>query len=74
MSSRTSGPRRAPRSSRGQRALPLLALFALGAGGADCAQERDPISRVQDSALSKRFFVGANYTDTSDDPEFYVNN
>jgi hypothetical protein len=71
MSSRRSRP---ARTAQARRALPLLALFALAFGGVDCAQERDPISRVQDSALPKRFFVGENYTSPDDDPEFYVNN
>ena len=39
-----------------------------------CAQERQPINQVQASALSKHFFVGANLSDTSDDPEFYMRN
>jgi hypothetical protein len=71
MSSRRSRP---ARTAQAGRALPLLALFALAFGGVDCAQERDPINRVQDSALPKRFFVGENYTNPDDDPEFYVNN
>lgn len=36
-----------------------------------CAQERDPINRVQANALAKSFFVGEDLKDTSDDPEFY---
>jgi hypothetical protein len=39
-----------------------------------CAQERAPINRVQADALSKHFFVGANLSDPSDDPEFYMGN
>jgi hypothetical protein len=39
-----------------------------------CAQERDPINRVQAAALSKHFFVGASLSDLSDDPEFYMGN
>ncbi len=39
-----------------------------------CAEERDPINRVQPNALPKSFFVGANLQDTSDDPEFYMRN
>ncbi|HQP37199.1 MAG TPA: hypothetical protein PLI95_18570, partial [Polyangiaceae bacterium] len=35
-----------------------------------CAQEREPIVRVQPNALDKSFFIGA-LADASDDPEFY---
>ncbi len=38
---------------------------------AACAEERDPIHRVQPNALSKTFFVGA-IADRTDDPEFYM--
>jgi hypothetical protein len=50
--------------------LGLAALVATTAFG--CAQERDPINKVQANALAKSFFVGANLNDTSDDPEFYA--
>jgi len=50
----------------------LLGAFAVG--NADCAQERDPINRVQPMALNKHFFVGADLVDGRDDPEFYANN
>ncbi len=56
------------------RSLATLCLAALSLGGMDCAQERAPINRVHENALPKSFFVGANYTDTADDPEFYINN
>jgi hypothetical protein len=46
-------------------------VFAVAAG---CAQQRDPINRVQALALSKHFFVGPNLSDSSDDPEFYMGN
>ncbi|MCU0661229.1 MAG: hypothetical protein MUC50_02770, partial [Myxococcota bacterium] len=36
-----------------------------------CAEERDPIDRVQPYALKKEFFIGPDYTDTRDDPEFW---
>ncbi|HEY0840998.1 MAG TPA: hypothetical protein VGD74_12485, partial [Vulgatibacter sp.] len=36
-----------------------------------CAEERDPINRVQPNALEKAFFVGEDLDDPSDDPEFY---
>jgi hypothetical protein len=39
-----------------------------------CATERDPINRVQANALAKSFFVGANLSDPSDDPEFHYRN
>ncbi len=37
-----------------------------------CAQERDPINRVQANALSKSFFIGEDFSDIADDPEFYT--
>jgi hypothetical protein len=46
--------------------ISTTACFDLGA----CAQERDPINKVQPSALSKKFFVGDKLDDASDDPEF----
>ena len=48
-----------------------LSLVALNVVG--CAQERDPINRVQADALSKDFFVG-KLADPSDDPEFFWRN
>ncbi|MEZ4221147.1 MAG: hypothetical protein R3B13_09465 [Polyangiaceae bacterium] len=48
-----------------------LSLVALNVVG--CAQERDPINRVQADALSKDFFVG-KLGDPSDDPEFFWRN
>ncbi len=56
------------------RSFAVLCLAALSVGGMDCAQERDPIDRTRENALAKTFFVGANYTDQGDDPEFYANN
>ena len=47
-------------------ALALGALTALG-----CAEERDPINRVQPDALPKAFFIGEDFASTADDPEFY---
>ncbi len=52
------------------RRLLLGAFFAI-AGTTGCASERAPINRVQPDALQKSFFVGANLSDPSDDPEFY---
>jgi len=45
----------------------LLGLAAVG-----CAQERDPIDRVQPNVLKKSFFLGENIHDSSDDPEFFM--
>ncbi|HSQ67914.1 MAG TPA: hypothetical protein VLM85_32110 [Polyangiaceae bacterium] len=39
-----------------------------------CAQERPAINQVQPNAMSKHFFVGADLSDPSDDPEFYMRN
>ncbi len=50
--------------------LSLLSLAITGASG--CAEERDPINRVQPNALPKAFFVGADYVGTQDDPAFYA--
>jgi hypothetical protein len=50
-------------------AVLLAGVFGVAMG---CAQERAPINRVQAMALSKHFFVGANLSDPSDDPEFYM--
>lgn len=47
---------------------------AVGWSSIGCAQERDPINRVQAGALSKHFLVGADLTDPSDDGEFYMRN
>ena len=46
----------------------MAAFVALAAG---CAEERDPINRVQADALAKSFFVGAKLESAEDDPEFY---
>jgi Met-zincin len=35
-----------------------------------CAEERDPINRVQAGAVPKAFFLGSNIQDYKDDPEF----
>ena len=56
------------------RALLLGAMGLTGGSVVGCAQERPPINRVQADALAKSFFVGANLTDISDDPEFYMGN
>ena len=49
--------------------VPLIAAFAATQLG--CAEEREPINRVQANALSKAFFVGDDIQGTEDDPEFY---
>ena len=51
------------------RSLCVIGLFSTIAA---CAQERDPINRVQPQALEKSFFLGENLKDVSDDPEFHV--
>ncbi|MBV9945671.1 MAG: hypothetical protein JOZ69_02360, partial [Myxococcales bacterium] len=47
-------------------------VWVVGALSVGCAQSRDPINRVQASALDKHFFVGASLSDPRDDPEFYM--
>jgi hypothetical protein len=46
----------------------LLGALALGAG---CAQERDPINKVQPNVLNKHFFLGADLSNSADDPQFF---
>ena len=46
-----------------------VALVAGVAGG--CAEEREPVDRVQPYALPKSFFVGEDFLSTTDDPEFW---
>ncbi len=53
-------------------ACQLLTLGALGTAVGGCAQEREPINRVQPNAIKKSFFQGDNLQDTSDDPEFWA--
>jgi hypothetical protein len=61
--------------SKSFRWLGLAALaWLVGVLAVGCAQSRDPINRVQASALDKHFFVGASLSDPSDDPEFYMGN
>jgi hypothetical protein len=61
--------------SRSLRALGhLLLAVAVWLVAAGCSQSRDPINRVQASALDKHFFVGPSLSDPSDDPEFYMGN
>lgn len=51
---------------RGGRWLPF-ALVALAA----CGEEQPPVSFVQPNALEKSFFVGEDFQDPADDPEFW---
>ncbi|MCC6522618.1 MAG: hypothetical protein IT373_08160 [Polyangiaceae bacterium] len=41
------------------------------AGAVGCAEERDPINRVQPNALAKSFYVGEDLVGPMDDPEFW---
>jgi uncharacterized protein DUF4953 len=59
-------------SKHAKRVLPLLAVMAIGLAQG-CAEEREPINKVQANALHKSFFLGADIADPSDDPRFYVN-
>jgi hypothetical protein len=63
---------RGGRSGAGVAAIALAAVVLAMTFGAGCAQQRDPINRVQAGALSKHFFVGPSLSDPSDDPEFYM--
>ncbi len=49
-------------------ALLLAAVSSLVAG---CADERDPVNRVQPYALDKAHFIGEDFASTADDPEFW---
>lgn len=49
--------------------IAILAALGVIAG---CAEERDPINRVQPNALPKSFFVGEDFLGTDDDPEFWT--
>ncbi len=49
--------------------LSTVAVLTLLVSG--CAEEREPINRVQPNALAKEFFVAA-IQDPGDDPEFYM--
>ena len=56
----------------GRLALTGLVFTVCGSSGliSGCAEERDPINRVQQGALAKSFFLGPNLEDPKDDPEF----
>jgi hypothetical protein len=48
-------------------------LFALVLGALiSCAEQRPPINRVQPLALKKSYFVGDDFKNPHDDPEFYT--
>jgi hypothetical protein len=53
--------------------LPSL-LLLVSTASSGCAEERDPINRVQANALDKAFFVGADLQGPEDDPEFLFRN
>ena len=61
--------------SKWMRRLGLAAIAGtVGWSAMGCAQERDPINRVQANAMSKHFFIGEDLQSTKDDPEFYMRN
>ena len=43
-----------------------------GLAASSCAQEREPINKVQPNALDKHFFLGGDLRASDDDPEFYT--
>lgn len=49
----------------------VLLLVAAGLLAA-CAEERAPINRVQPYALPKTFFIGEDFQNVNDDPEFWT--
>jgi hypothetical protein len=51
----------------------VLLLVAAGLLGA-CAEEREPINRVQPYALPKSFFIGEDKVSADDNPEFWTQN
>lgn len=53
-----------------RRLLRLVTISLLAAVVGSCAEERDPINRVQANALDKAFFIG-EVADPNDDPVFY---
>lgn len=55
-----------------RKSLALLAVLGLALVASGCAEEREPINRVQPYALKKSDFVGNKLLDPSDDPEFYL--
>lgn len=53
-----------------RRLLMAASLVGFASTGVGCADEREPINRVQPNALDKAFFVG-NLTDELDNPVFF---
>lgn len=51
--------------------LSLRALVVGALVAASCAQQQQPIIRVQPDAIDKAFFVGKDFLSATDDPEFY---
>jgi hypothetical protein len=68
---RTLGGRARPDAGGTRMKWTKLAFLALSGLALGCAQERDPINKVQANALAKSFFVGADLASPDDDPEFY---
>lgn len=58
----------------GRMTLGALVLGTVSSSGAvvGCAEEREPINRVQGNVIPKSFLVGQKYSDPSDDPEFHA--
>ncbi len=52
--------------------LGLLAMALVAAATMGCAQEREPINRVQANAMAKSFFVGPDLVSPLDNPEFWT--
>ncbi len=52
---------------------PLLAASVGLLATLGCAEEREPINRVQPNALEKSFFVGQDLQSDADNPTFYAN-
>ena len=50
----------------------VMGVVGSSSGMVGCALERDPIDRVQLNAIPKSFLVGQDYSNPSDDPEFYA--
>jgi hypothetical protein len=55
------------------RSFALIALCLAAFVGQGCAEERDPINRVQPDALAKSFFIGEDIANPADNPSFYAN-
>ena len=63
----------ANRKRIGRVALAATLFGGIGSLGiTGCAEERDPINRVQANALPKSFFIGADLAGPGDDPSFFT--